>query len=162
MELNELRKIAEAATPGPRMVLPSQQTRGAWAIPGVASTVMSKHADAEFIAAFDPLQVLALITRTEQAEQQRDSAREACKTLAEVLANHSEWIVEATDSQDLIGEDGDGDWDVVWDRVMELGDQKRKAEQLVQRVREVASGWATLDRPFREAILRALDGDGRG
>lgn len=37
-----------------------------------------------------------------------------------------------------------------------------QAEQAVARVREVAAGWATNDRPFREAILRALDGDTRG
>ena len=109
-----------------------------------------------------------LLSRLEQAEQDRDSSREACKTLAEVLSKHSEWIVEATDSQDLIGEDGDGDWDVVWDRVMELGEDKRKAEQAVARVRELADkGTDALLRMnirsdglyLSQAILRALDGE---
>lgn len=124
---------------------------------------------AKFIAAFDPPTVLALLSRLEQAEQQRDSSREACKTLAEVLSNHSEWIVEATDSQDLIGEDGDGDWDVVWDRVMELGEAKRKAEQAVARVREFSDQMlkphgqnVVVAARVRERLAEILDGDGRG
>lgn len=45
--------------------------------------------------------------------------------------------------------------------VLALLSRLEQAEQAVQRVREIAAGWATNDRPFREALLRALDGDGR-
>lgn len=230
MELNELRRIAEAATPGPwhwagnadnHQLYLATWIKGAgrcqvmdferWGMQGAiprflddeslmmqtaknrlvfevarnqglpdgtprshpkvyrADVVDVMHPNAEFIATFDPPTVLALLSRLEQAEQQRDSSREACKTLAEVLSNHSEWIVEATDSQDLIGEDGDGDWDVVWDRVMELGEAKRKAEQAVARVREFSDQMlkphgqnVVVAARVRERLAEILDGDGRG
>ena len=107
-DLNDLRKIAEAATPGSwaaepylygvgdggRIRVTSPSDDGAH---NLAEDVLPENAT--HIATFDPPTVLALIARLEQAEQQ------------------------------------------------------------VARVREVAAGWATLDRQFRESILRALDGE---
>ncbi|MGH3651578.1 ead/Ea22-like family protein [Glutamicibacter sp.] len=177
--LDTLRKIAEAATPGPwhQAETGVLGAREDWDLGKGPARIMEAQmpwrrermeANAKHVATFDPETVLALLSRLEQAEQQRDSAREACKTLAEVLSKHSEWIVEATDSQDLIGDDGDGDWDVVWDRVAELGEGKRKAEQAVARVREVCEsdsydmhkdyGNGELAVPV-DSITNALDGD---
>lgn len=44
-------------------------------------------------------------------------------------------------------------------RLLAFLSRVEQAEQAVERVREVAAGWATNDRPFREALIRALDGD---
>ncbi|MEU5838527.1 hypothetical protein ABZ820_33335 [Streptomyces diacarni] len=44
-------------------------------------------------------------------------------------------------------------------KTQDLTTRLEQAEQQVARVQEVASGWATRDRQFREAILNALDGE---
>ncbi|GGJ59154.1 ead/Ea22-like family protein [Glutamicibacter ardleyensis] len=251
-DLTELRKIAEAATPGNWIPFEPGEEPGYWWVwleeklpwyggiaqvsesdPGSVCQAMitdsrdpaQDKADATHIATFQPSTVLALIerveaaeqaldfhtqrdrelkallsmlsdrldefsydelssliedepmnqwgesykSRLEQAEQERKNFSDACKTLAQVLAKHSDWVVEATDSQDIIGEDGDGDWDVVWDRVTELGESKRKAEASVARVRELAlesqAEVAQMNMPnirtLSGEILRALDGDDR-
>ncbi len=73
-DLDPLRKIAEApgVTPGPwvaydRGIGYEVHDANGYELTGGMRETFDK-ADAEFIAAFDPLQVLALITRTEQAE----------------------------------------------------------------------------------------------
>lgn len=77
MELNELRKIAEAATPGPwitRLLMATQKTAvhsvddlGKYSTPVVTRGISAENA--KHIAAFDPPTVLALLSRLEQAEQ---------------------------------------------------------------------------------------------
>ena len=77
MELNELRKTAEAATPGPwemREENPQMDGRNfTLRVHDQAGIRMSAHCygfngDPEFIATFDPPTVLALLSRLEQAE----------------------------------------------------------------------------------------------
>lgn len=99
MELNELRKIVEAATPGPwevwknvhcdPVVVPAEKP---WAgitdpkmpfekIAGL-STAPDDYgrANLEYIATFDPPTVLALLSRLEQAEQALARVRSLCMT----------------------------------------------------------------------------------
>lgn len=109
-DLTNLRKIAEASTPGPWVYGDNRDGLGNKLHPAkfpgkynpISDFEYTEDEDAEHIATFDPPTVLALLARLEQAEQ------------------------------------------------------------AVARAREVAAGWATNDRPFREALIRALDGDGRG
>lgn len=85
MELNELRKTAEAATSGPweKHDLPVAVANSNFTIhapnavgvptwttalpPEIASTLKAE--DAEFVATFDPETVLELLSRIDQAEQ---------------------------------------------------------------------------------------------
>lgn len=105
-----------------------------------------------------------LAARLEQAEQAVERKQEALDTVARIVETQCEAVVLATDSQDLIGGDGDGDWDAVWGRLSELADAKRTAEQAVERVLALLP---TRPYPVRQRyvsacdLYRALDGDPR-
>lgn len=79
LDLPALTMIAKGATQADWMILPSQQTRGAHSIPGVARTICATSANARHIAAFDPPTVLALIARAEAAEKAVAAVRELHK-----------------------------------------------------------------------------------
>lgn len=75
-DLNRLRELAQAATPGPWAEAPESGTNGWYAVEylnedargtDVALRITSAQ-DAEFIAAINPAVVLALIERAEKAE----------------------------------------------------------------------------------------------
>lgn len=153
--------------------------------------------DGEHIDIVTPPTVLDLLSRLEQAERNADTYQKlyeqraesleqdeqavdrkqrALDTLARIIEMQQDAVILATDSQDLIGEDGDGDWDAVWDRVRELGEGKRNAEQAVQRVREMHSVIPVKvnfdefttdycdfcgDQEYPCPTIRALDGDTR-
>lgn len=83
-DLKALRKVAEAATPGPwEMTEESPQMHGrnfTLRVHGKAGIRMSGHcygfsSDPEFIAAFDPTTALALIEALEQAKQAESRVR---------------------------------------------------------------------------------------
>lgn len=133
-----------------------------------------------------PTFIPALLSRLEQAEQAVERKQEALDTVARIVETQCEAVALATDSQDLIGEEGDGDWDAVWGRLSELADAKRTAERAVARVREALSEVQTRGENIRakgnngsiyqqeraargegyleatRLAFRALDGDGRG
>ena len=77
MELNELRKTAEAATPGPWTHQPyGDQNQngdyfGGWLLDADGEYVVADASDRDgaFMAAANPETVLALLSRLEQAEQ---------------------------------------------------------------------------------------------
>lgn len=142
MELNELRKVAESATPGPWEIdnldrVVRTRDRGIVHDDSCAdSEEWLANTDAPFIATFDPPSVLALLSRLEQAEQDRDK-----------LMNRL----------DAMRRQRDG-----------YRNQLRKTEQQVQRVRELAlkDTDALLRMNTRSdglylshEILRALDGE---
>lgn len=149
-DLNELRKIAEAATPGPWTVMDVNDTGEgvnfidvhqdgkSWEV--VSRRLPDRHddrdqmsADATHIATFDPPTVLALITRLEQAERDR---------------------VKLRNRLDAMRRQRDG-----------YRNQLRRAEQQVARVRDLSAYLKKLapgDKHYAELIDRALDGDGRG
>ena len=92
MELNELRKIAEAATPGPwglwnpavgesHIAIANKVAwRSVVSATGFVDDEFIPHwADANHIATFDPPTVLALLSRLEQAEAQVARVREIAK-----------------------------------------------------------------------------------
>lgn len=86
LDLTNLRKVAEAATPGPwemRNESPQMDGRNfTLRVHGKAGIRMSAHCygfngDPEFIATFDPPTVFALLSRLEQAEQAVARVRES-------------------------------------------------------------------------------------
>lgn len=138
-ELNELRKIAEQATPGPWTVMdvndPGEgvnfidvhQDGKSWEV--VSRRLPDRHddrdqmsADATHIATFDPPTVLALITELETFRRRLDAMRRQ--------------------------RDG-------------YRNQLRKTEQQVERVREFLEYRKANSAVARDG-LRTLDGDGRG
>lgn len=76
-----------------------------------------------------------------QAEQAVERKQQALNTVARIVETQCEAVVLATDSKDLIGEDLDGDWDAVWDRLSDLADQKRDVVQAVGRVLKMLQDW---------------------
>ncbi|MFJ2619713.1 ead/Ea22-like family protein [Glutamicibacter sp. NPDC087344] len=155
-DLDQLRKIAEQATPGPWEARQSGNFPGKYVVGprhrpgdiGRGPIVLMQPifwdegsvANAEFIAAFDPETVLALITRTEQAEQDRDAALDANKRWAHRSSRETSAL--------------------------------RKAHASIDRVRALRNTWCEASyEPMNaglsiagavNAIDRALDGDGRG
>lgn len=121
MELNELRKIAEAATPGPweKHDLPVAVANSNFTIhapnavgvptwttalpPEIASTLKAE--DAEFVATFDPETVLALLSRLEQAEQAVARVREVA---SEYRPSIPEEVLHEVMKDILRALDGDG------------------------------------------------------
>lgn len=73
--------------------------------------------DAEFIAAAPEL-VADLVAEVERV-------RSACKTLGNLTVQLNQMALDATGLHHLIGEDGDGDWAAVWDKIAELGAASR-------------------------------------
>ncbi|MGO4298280.1 hypothetical protein [Glutamicibacter sp. MCAF14] len=180
MELEELRKIAEAVKQEPWVLAGGNE----WISP-IGITVDYDNGgvspvEAEFIATFDPPTVLALLSRVEKAER-------SCRLLGKIIERDGKNLVELTNSQDIIAEDGDGDWEVVWERAQEMKGrleqaervcvklrnrldamrrqrdgyqaQARKAEQAVARVR---TELGYIPESFSARIYKALDGDTRG
>lgn len=66
-----------------------------------------------------------------------EKLRRAAKTLGKIIDDSLTDVLKATDSYDLIGEDGDGDWMVVFERLMELRPARDAAMAAVGRVREL-------------------------
>lgn len=63
------------------------------------------------------------------------------RTLGKAIDRTLKWVIEASNSEDLIGDDGDGDWEIVWDRLFQLrpdldaaNARAEKAEATVARV----------------------------
>lgn len=48
---------------------------------------------------------------------ERDMLKRGGRTLGEIVDRQCRYVIEATGSQDIIGEDGDGDWEIVWERL---------------------------------------------
>jgi len=134
-------------------------------------------ADGEHIDIITPPVVLALLSRVEKAES-------SCRLLGTIIERDGKNLVELTNSQDIIPEDGDGDWEVVWERAHEMKARLEQAEQAVARVRRLhkklpyrvgarntgipefvceachGEAWGAVEYPC--ATIRALDDDGRG
>lgn len=81
--------------------------------------------------------VPALIAELREARTERDRLKSACMTLGQTIKQQCDDIVKITGSQDLIGEDGDGDWESVWDRGIEMRTQLSEARAAVERVRTI-------------------------
>ncbi|WP_280476013.1 hypothetical protein [Nocardia farcinica] len=87
-------------------------------VEGVASTVR------RFSATLDERD--ALRARVAELEAERDRARDAGKTIGQALATYNRIALDATGLRHVIGENGDGDWQVVWERLADLGAEVRK------------------------------------
>lgn len=80
----------------------------------------------------------------EAAQSQR-----AAQTLGRVIDDQCRDVLDATQMHDQVDADGDGDWQVIWERMADLCEKGRKWEALLdgEAVERVAD------------ILEALDGD---
>ena len=80
-------------------------------------------------AALDAAQdeIEKLISEKETLRAERDMLKRGGEQLGKIIDRQGRDVIELTDSQDIIGEDGDGDWEVVWER---LHDMKRERDQL--------------------------------
>ena len=93
----------------------------------------------------------------EAVKADRDRKAEACRTLGEIISRYSDWLVEVTDSQDVIGEDGDGDWEVVWDRVFELRRERDRQKRALESVEDLcAQDYMMSPEQIRNTLTEAL------
>lgn len=58
--------------------------------------------------------------RIKELEAELAKLKRGAKTLGEMHTKTLKWVIEASNSEDLIGDDGDGDWEIVWDRLFQL------------------------------------------
>lgn len=170
INLDTLRKTAEAATPGPwemREESPQMDGRNfTLRVHGKAGIRMSAHcygfsSDPEFIATFDPPTVLALLSRLEQAEQDRDKFRDAYSLQAQEL--------EQVEHDRDAALEANKRWA---HRSSRETSALRKANASIARVRALRNTWCEASYDPMDtglsiagtvnAIDRALDGDGRG
>lgn len=191
LNLDAMRKIAEAATPGPWIIDSLESGEHGVFIEdgnpdylklGCASAIVASHLvgkNADYLEAFDPETVLALITRLEQAERELvaakstqvqhivrtsfETARTAGLALDEAVKIVSGWLVEDPDRRAREAE-------AQVDRVRELADAwKSRGEHdmaysktIPQEVGEVISEGGAEMVNRANLIYRALDGDTRG
>lgn len=152
MELNELRKTAEAATPGPWDLYSTQDYEVFCATnftdsnydPPAVTYGSDRSEDAEFIATFNPETALALLSSLEQAEE---SARLVDDMLRAVL----EAFGSGPETDPII-------------KARQIVARLEQAEQAVQRVREMSAHRKEIRLDYVDLIDldRAVDGDGRG
>ncbi|MGP9528167.1 hypothetical protein [Glutamicibacter sp. AOP5-A2-18] len=111
-------------------------------------------ADGEHIDIVTPATVLALLSRVEKAER-------SCRLLGTIIERDGKNLVELTNSQDIIPEDGDGDWEVVWERAQEMKDRLEQAEQAVARVHALNNelSWSPNNVAIVQRYRDALDGE---
>lgn len=143
LNLDTLRKVAEAATPGPwhQSETGVLGAREDWDLARGPARIMAAQmpwrrermeANAKHVATFDPPTVLALLSRLEKAEQDRDKLRNRL---------------------DAMRRQRDG-----------YRNQLRKTEQQVAQVRDLLAYLEKLasgDKHYAELIDRDLDGDTR-
>lgn len=144
MQLNEMRRIAEAATPGPWEIdgpvnpgpddtLALHNNDG-----GAIAYVQPLWDDAEFIATFDPPTVLALLSRLEQAEKNADTYQTLYEQRAESLEQAEQAVARVRELHSVIPVKVNFD-EFTTDYCDFCGDQE-----------------------YPCPTIRALDGDGRG
>ena len=56
-----------------------------------------------------------------------EKVRQAARTLGKIIDDQCRDVLEITGAYDLVGEDGDGDWGAVWDRLRELAEKGKRA-----------------------------------
>jgi len=169
-DLDNLRKVAEAATPGPWEMREGNPQMGGrnftLRVQGKAGIRMSAHCygfngDPEFIATFDPPTILALLSRLEQAESALSNQTSTVKTLAErnIELTEQKRVMNVRFDAMRAGRDSERS------RADKNANKLEQAEQAVRRVRELAVYLKKLapgDKHYAEMIDRALDGDTRG
>ncbi|ANW63982.1 hypothetical protein BCA37_10585 [Mycobacterium sp. djl-10] len=71
---------------------------------------------------------------TEELVAEVEQLRRGGQTLGELLHRINQDVLDATNSHDLIGEDGDGDWMCVYERLAELKPQRIETAEDLDRV----------------------------
>lgn len=79
--------------------------------------------------------------RIAELEAELEKQKRGGRTIGKAIDRTLKWVIEASNSEDLIGDDGDGDWEIVWDRLFQLRpnleaaiDRAEKAEATIARV----------------------------
>ncbi|WP_311053577.1 hypothetical protein [Rhodococcus qingshengii] len=85
--------------------------------------------------------------RITELEAELEKQKRGGRTLGKAIDRTLKWVIEASNSEDLIGDDGDGDWEIVWDRLFQLrpnldaaNARAEKAEATITSVHEIRCG----------------------
>lgn len=70
-----------------------------------------------------------------------EKLQSAAKTLGKIINDSLMDVAKATNSLDLLDEDRDGDWMLIFERLAELRPQRDEARAQVDRVRALVDGW---------------------
>ena len=130
-DVAELRRLAEAATPGPWEAFGAVDGRRGERWLGVTTDMRAIESaragdvfaaqnctrqDALFIAAANPAVMLALL----DAAAERDRLAECVRAYGRTIDRWGLLIIAATHSEDITTPDGDGDWEVIESRLAEV------------------------------------------
>lgn len=105
--------------------------------------------------------------RIAELEAELEKQKRGGRTIGKAIDRTLKWVIEASNSEDLINDDGDGDWEIVWDRLFQLRpnleaaiDRAEKAEATIARVRGEVSAYSEIIPAVALADLRAaLEGE---
>ena len=67
---------------------------------------------------------------------ERDMLKRGGAELGRQIERYLTWVLDATGMHHLIDEDGDGDWELVWERLAEMGRARAASETEVEPVAE--------------------------
>lgn len=154
--------LAKAATPGPwraddehgdipdadaAWCVSATKDAGEWAYDIAFMAGRGADADdAAFIAAANPETVTRLC-------EELGKLRRGGATLGRIVDHYAEILVAATGSRDVIGEDMDGDWEIVEERLANLGRRAASAES----ERDAARAELARLRAFVEGVRGVAD-----
>ena len=154
-DLAELRRLAEAATPGPWEAFGAVDGRRGERWLGVTTDMRAIESaragdvfaaqnctrqDALFIAAANPAVMLALL----DAAAERDRLAECVRAYGRTIDRWGLLIIAATHSEDITTPDGDGDWEVIESRLAEVPALLAERDALAAKVEAVRA----LHRPY--------------
>lgn len=104
--------------------------------------------------------------RMAELEAELEKQKRGGRTIGKAIDRTLKWVIEASNSEDLIGDDGDGDWAIVWERLFQLRpnleaaiNRAEKAEATIARVHEIRCG--NCNNPFSEGSGNCVSDAGR-
>lgn len=71
-----------------------------------------------------------------ELQAERDKARRVAEHLGNLVERQCRDVLDATGMHHVIDEDGDGDWGLVWERLAQMGAERRRADEGTRAIAE--------------------------
>jgi hypothetical protein len=81
--------------------------------------------------------IVAAVNALPELLDRLEAAERSARTLGRTIDRWGQLIIKATDSQDIADETGDGDWEVIEERLAAMSMRLEAAEAAIERVREL-------------------------
>lgn len=76
-----------------------------------------------------------LLAEVDRLTGERDVLKRGGAQLGRIIDRHVEWVLDATDMHDAIDEDGDGDWELIWEKLAALRPDRDQLQARLDKVR---------------------------